>query len=85
MAIPRWTKKLVSKLAANWITTAEQVVGMGTTPQGLSSLAQQLGVSESRMRRLVDQARSAFDGHPLLLHVATFKAAAAITTASRAD
>jgi hypothetical protein len=58
-AVPGWTEDLVRKLAANWITTAEQVVGMATTPDGVATLARELGVSEGRMRQLLEHARSA--------------------------
>ena len=58
-AVPGWTKAHIDKLATNWITTAEQVVGMGATPGSIQTLAQQLGVSETEMRRLIGLARAA--------------------------
>jgi hypothetical protein len=58
-AVPGWTRAHTNKLAGNWITTAEQVVGMAATAQGVQTLAQQLGLSEQQMRRLVEQARAA--------------------------
>jgi hypothetical protein len=57
--VPGWTKTHVDKLAANWITTAEQVVGMAANPQNLGALAQQLGVSHQQMQQLVEHARAA--------------------------
>ncbi len=58
-AVPGWSRAHARKLEASWITTAEQVVGMGATPQGAQALAGQLGVSEAEMRRLLELARAA--------------------------
>jgi hypothetical protein len=57
--IPGWTPELIDKLAAAWITTAEQVVGTAATAGGVPGLARQLGVQEPEMRRLVARARAA--------------------------
>jgi len=54
-----WTSALARKLAPSWITTAEQVVGVGATPEGVGNLARQLGVSEKEMHRLLGLARAA--------------------------
>lgn len=40
-----------------WVTTAEQLVATAATPGGLTSLAGHLGVSDERMREIVDAAR----------------------------
>jgi hypothetical protein len=61
-AVPGWTPESVERLAKAWITSAEQVVALGSTPGGLGSLAEQLGVSEDEARRLVEAARDAL--HP---------------------
>src|SRR5262245_12222609 len=57
--IDGWTPAYVDALAQLWITTAEQVVGLAATPQGISSLAKQLGVSDTEAQRLVGLARAA--------------------------
>src|SRR5262245_14853590 len=58
-AIDGWKKAYIDALAQTWITTSEQVVGLAATPQGISSLARQLGVSETEAQRLVGLARAA--------------------------
>ncbi len=54
-----WTKAHIDALKGAWINTAEQVVGLAATPQGVESLAGQLSVSEAEAHRLVDSARAA--------------------------
>ena len=54
--IPGWTKELIDKLNEGWITTAEQVVELGATPEGLAALSEHLGIPASRALRLVDAA-----------------------------
>ena len=56
-AIPGWPKAQVNKLKQRWITTAEQVVAIGATPDGLHSLARQLSVSEDEIKQLISLAR----------------------------
>jgi hypothetical protein len=53
-----WRKDYIDKLAESWITSAEQVVGMAATAEGIQALAQQLDVSIEEMRRLIDLARA---------------------------
>jgi hypothetical protein len=57
--IPGWKKAYAKKLADRWITTAEQVVGIGATPEGVQTLAHQLGVSSEEAQRLLERARDA--------------------------
>jgi hypothetical protein len=57
--VPGWSPAHAEALAKNWITTAEQVVGMAATPGGVEALAQEVGVPEETMRALDDLARSA--------------------------
>ena len=57
--VPGWSKALVDALSAHWITTAEQVVGIGATTEGVRTLTKHLGVSEHHMRQLLDSARAA--------------------------
>ena len=59
--VPGWTEEHVGRLARAWITTAEQVVAVSSTPGGLRSIAEQLRVSEDEARRLVDAAREALE------------------------
>ncbi len=56
--VPGWTTQHIERLAASWITTAEQVVALGGTPGGIRSLAEQLGVPEDEARRLLEAARA---------------------------
>jgi len=58
-SISGWHQTHIKKLAKNWITTAEQVVGIGATSEGLRTLADQPGVSTAEIRRLVNSARDA--------------------------
>jgi hypothetical protein len=47
-----WTDDLVAKLAASWITTAEQLVAIANTASGLDSIAEQLQVDRATAQRL---------------------------------
>jgi hypothetical protein len=58
-AVPGWTEAQVRKLAGHWITTAEQVVGVAGTEDGVRSLADLLGTSTTEAGRLVESARAA--------------------------
>jgi hypothetical protein len=66
-AVNGWPRNHVTKLVQKWITTADQVVAIAATPNGLKSLASQLDISESEMRRLVNLARSALSERALSL------------------
>ena len=57
-AIPGWPEAQINKLKKRWITTAEQVVAIGATPDGLHSLARQLSVTEDEINQLVSLART---------------------------
>ena len=61
--VPGWPKAVAKKLEENWITTAEQLLAMSATADGLRSLAEHVGVSEDRMRQLVDAARGSVAPH----------------------
>lgn len=41
-----------------WITTAEQVVALGATPNGVRSLSEQLGVDLDKAQQLLAAARA---------------------------
>ncbi len=58
-AVPGWLPEHIAALKKAWITTAEQVVGISATPDGVRSLSKQLQVSEAEARRLVDAATEA--------------------------
>jgi hypothetical protein len=58
-AVPGWPTELVEKLRGRWITTAQQVVAVGATPEGVRSLAEQLGIAPEAARQLIDRARDA--------------------------
>jgi hypothetical protein len=53
-----WSKNHIARLKESWITTAEQVVALSATADGVRSLAQQLNIPEDEVRRLVDAARA---------------------------
>jgi hypothetical protein len=57
-AVKGWTADQIARLNASWITTAEQVVALAATNDGLKSLSEQLHVSKAEAARLVDLARS---------------------------
>lgn len=56
-SVSGWSKAQVARLKKSWIMTAEQVVAVSATVDGVRSLAEQLNVSEAEVRRLVDAAR----------------------------
>ena len=56
--VPGWSEEHVASMGRSWITTAEQVVAVATTPRGLRSLAEQLDVPEGEAQRLVEAARA---------------------------
>jgi hypothetical protein len=58
-SVPGWNKALVDALTQNWITTAEQVVGIAATSEGVRTLTKHLGITEQHMRQLLDSARAA--------------------------
>jgi hypothetical protein len=55
---PGWKKAYVDRLTPIAITSLEQVVGMGASAQGRKALAEQLGVSDQEMAKLLDSARA---------------------------
>ncbi len=57
--ISGWAGTYAQALARSWITTAEQVLGVASTPGGIGSLARELGVSEETMGALIGEARAA--------------------------
>jgi hypothetical protein len=54
-----WSVEHIGKLAKSWINSADQVVAISVTRDGMQSLAQQLEVSEPEAHRLVALARAA--------------------------
>jgi hypothetical protein len=54
--IPNWSKEHISRMKEAWVTTAEQVVALGATEGGLTSIAEQLSISEDAARKLVESA-----------------------------
>jgi hypothetical protein len=57
-SVEGWTADNVSKMKAIWITTAEQVVALGATPNGLRSLSEQLNVDLDEAQQLLAAARA---------------------------
>ena len=58
-AVTGWSPEHISRMKGAWITTAEQVVALGATSNGVQSLSEQLNVSRSEASRLLELARSA--------------------------
>jgi hypothetical protein len=56
--VPGWTEIFAARMKEAWVTTAEQVVALGATSDGLRSLAEQLQVSEVKARQLIEAARA---------------------------
>lgn len=54
-----WSEYHVARAKESWITTAEQVVALAATAQGIRSLSEQLKISEEETRGLVESARKA--------------------------
>ena len=46
----------IQRLAAHWITSIEQLVGIASTPDGIAALAQTLSVNEADARAVVEHA-----------------------------
>jgi hypothetical protein len=57
-SIQGWTPEKVSKMKDVWITTAEQVVALAATENGLQSLSEQLQVDKEEARQLYLAARN---------------------------
>lgn len=53
-----WPASAMQKLRDSWITTAEQVVAIGSTAEGTTVLAKQTGLREDEVRRLLDLTKS---------------------------
>ena len=58
-AVDGFEPQYVDKLAASWVTTADQLVAIAATPNGLADLASSLEISATKMAELVDLARTA--------------------------
>ena len=56
--IPGIDHDQVRRLAAHWITSVEQLVGLASTEGGLDSIARVLGVSPAEASALVNEARA---------------------------
>jgi hypothetical protein len=54
-----WSPEHISRMKGAWITTAEQVVALGATSNGVQSLSEQLNVPTGEASRLLELARSA--------------------------
>ena len=52
---------LLDALRSRWITSVEQLVAQGATPEGRSSLAALLEIEEVRLDALLAQARAILD------------------------
>lgn len=55
--IGEWPQESVQKMAANWITTVEQVVAICASREGGQAMAEQLGITSERLQELVQAAR----------------------------
>ena len=56
-----WPNDQVKRLQNAWITTAEQVVALAATPNGLSTLARQMQLTQAEARKHVESAANALD------------------------
>jgi len=57
-AVPGWSAEYVARLKGAWVTTAEQVVALSATEEGLRSLSEQLDVPVDEALQLVELARA---------------------------
>ena len=57
-SVEGWTADNVSNMKDLWITTAEQVVALGATPNGVRSLSEQLQVDLDEAQQLMAAARA---------------------------
>jgi hypothetical protein len=54
-----WPPETLKRLSRSWITTAEQVVAVAATDDGMLALAEQTGLSVRDLAPLVDRTRQA--------------------------
>ena len=52
-----WSPNQIARMKKSWITTAEQVVAISVTPNGIRSLAEQLQTTEDETHQLVKAAQ----------------------------
>jgi DNA-binding phage protein len=58
-ALGIWPREALERLAANWIASAEQVVAIAATRNGIAALAEQTGLSEAQIGDLVHHTKEA--------------------------
>ena len=56
--VPGWSPEHVARMRDAWITSAEQVVALGSTDGGLRSISEQLRVPLADVERLIAMARA---------------------------
>ncbi len=54
-----WPRAALERLSASWITTAEQLVAIAATADGMAALAQETGLPARELEQLVDRTRQA--------------------------
>ena len=55
------THDQIHRLAGHWITSVQQLVGIASTSNGISSLSQILALDERGTREMIEQARGLLD------------------------
>jgi len=63
--LPEWSEDIVANLRGVGITTAQQVVAIAATSDGIHSLTEQLDLSENDVRQLVESARASLTSEEL--------------------
>src|ERR1700741_30323 len=58
--VPGLSDNVVRRLQNRWITTADELVSLGTASANLPALAAELGVSENDVIEIIDAAKSLF-------------------------
>jgi len=60
-SVPGLSEDVVRKLKGRRITSADQLVALGASPENLKALATELGIDEGESKRMVHAARSVLD------------------------
>jgi methylphosphotriester-DNA--protein-cysteine methyltransferase len=57
-AVPGVPEGVLRKLKARWVSSADQLVALGTSATNIKALAQELGLDETETHRILDAAKA---------------------------
>lgn len=64
-ALPEWDKNLIELLKEKWITTADQIIAICSSQEGLEQFAEYSGLSIVELQNLIDRTKSHFSSERL--------------------